>query len=147
MIAERERDDVAEWLDDLLAEWVGQTSKREAGEQFANRVRILFRTSRGERPAVGRFTKYTRAVDAVREVLDDAGRPLPPEEIKAAVLEGGFKAGKRDRDVDVDKCLGAYAPSAKQTRKALKWVGGSLEGKRWTGGLIGRGEWPEERFK
>jgi hypothetical protein len=137
MIAERERDDIAEWLDDLLTEWVQHTSTREKGEQLAGRIRRLFSLSRSEKPPVGRFAKYTRAKYAVQDILDEAGRALPPEDIKAAVLAGGFKAGKRDRDVDVDKCLGAYKPSAKQTRTSLRWMNG----------LVGRGEWPDDRFQ
>lgn len=146
MIAERERDEIAEWLNELLSEWVQHTSDQEKAERFAGRVQRLFRMSREDKPATGRFSKQTRPVDAVIDLLEEAGEPLAPNTIKEAVLEGGFKAWKRDRDVDVDKCLGAYAPDAKKGRKALRWLGGSSDGKRWTGGLIGLGKWPKEQW-
>jgi hypothetical protein len=113
-------------------------ARANAALQRVERAIELVRSEEDEPAAKPRFG---RPVDWILMALDKAGKALPPDELIDRVLEYGFADGEGSEEYRrgrVTRSIAMYETGVAGKRKQVL---------RQVGGMIGRGEWPDERFK
>lgn len=130
-------DGVQEWLDDTLEQMVRDFP---GSEKYAFRLRGIFKQATDEAGArKGKYARHMRPVDAIEDLLKEVGTPMLVEDVKRALLDGGFQGDTNDPEDAISRCLGAYLPRETNTRTALKRPKGK---EQW----VGLGEWKEDRW-
>lgn len=110
---------------------------RAYAEDLATQIETANRMLEASRETPRRLN-FTRAIDAIQYVLDREG-PLTDEELVQAVTATGFAAHEQEvmRRANILRSIGQYTTGVAGRRKQVI---------RKVGNLIGRGEWPDERF-
>lgn len=134
-----------EWLEEILSDWKAQTKDPKLGERFAARVRMLFdqvaTEAERQQQSNQRYARFARPADAIKELLEQEGKPMDPNEVKRRLLEQGFVGDTDDPDANISRSLSSYTPEARGNRTLLKY------GPDPSYHLVGLGEWPDSMFE
>lgn len=89
-----------------------------------------------------KYSHHKRPIEAILEYLNDIGRAVPQAKIIQELCDGGFRGGKSQTALAIQKSLRNYlSGTGKKTTRKHPYLG--LKEKN---SLIGRGDWEDERF-
>jgi hypothetical protein len=111
-----------------------------AGETLVSEYFSTEKALRSMRSKKYTGSKFRAPIDAIVAYLDERGAAATEDEIIRAVIAGGYGTGDEN---EANPILWSLRVHLKGTGKAT----GKLRYGGPDGTLVGRGEWPEERFK
>jgi hypothetical protein len=125
--------------DEQLNKLVALATDRRAAEALLTTIRALDESIySGRVTTTAKYAKHKSAIHAILDYLDEAGRPVPKEQIIKALCEGGWRGGIDGADVMLRKSIGSFIKAGRGTiSRQIKEVNG----------MIGRGEWSDDLFK
>lgn len=132
------RDDLMKMRDDQLNKLVALASDRKAADSILSKFFSLEKALAAVDPPTQQleYAKYKRATDAILACLDKAGKPLTQDAITADILEGGFRYGDKLAGWMIGQSIRSFTHGTGRATRLIKIVNG----------LIGRGDWEDERF-
>jgi hypothetical protein len=90
-----------------------------------------------EEPGKTKYAPCPRPIDAILAVLDDIGRPLSQDDITEKILAGGFRGAVHGTESLINLGIKNFLTGTGKAKGHIKQIGG----------LIGRADWEESRFK
>lgn len=133
------RDDLMRMRDEELKKLVSLASDRKGAEAILNNFLALEKAIAAVEPPQEpmEYARYKRASDAILACLDKAGHPMPVKEMIAEILAGGFRHGDNKAEWMLGQSIRSFTNGTGRATNLIKMVNG----------LVGRGEWEEERFQ
>lgn len=115
---------------------VGYKDPREAVSLLdeMDEIQAMLKVSR--EAVKGEYSASRQPIDAVVKYLREQRAPASKDEIVRAVVEGGFGGGGREQETAVRRSIGVF----------LNGTGAKTNVIRERNGLIGLGDWEDERF-
>ncbi|HEY1987795.1 MAG TPA: hypothetical protein VGG85_20445 [Terracidiphilus sp.] len=124
--------------DEQLSKLAALASDRRQAESILATIRALDKSIMADGSGGGKYSKHKSAIHAILDYPDEMGRPMPREQIVKALQAGKFRGGGKGSDTIIRKSVGSFLGAgrgsvSKQIREHNR--------------LVGRGEWPDERFQ
>lgn len=121
----------------LLVRLVSLSSDKRQAEGIVSDFQKLERAIAALEPGNMKYARHKSVVHAILDFLDEVGRPVPAEEIVSALASGGFRGGGEAIKANIRRSLSSFTEGAAGTRlRQIKEVNG----------LMGKRDWPDDRF-
>jgi hypothetical protein len=134
------REDILKRLVDLAV----RDRKPDIAEQFRSEAEFLISLlekeilrGKDDHHEKGKYAKCKRAIDGIRIILEELGRPASQKELTKRLIEGGFRGGSAGTDQVINLSIKNFLTGSGKNKSYIKQIGG----------LIGLAEWDNSRFK
>ena len=126
--------------DDCLTRLVelARTANRREADRIYDQLLVLEKAISGTSTESNeyRYSKYKSAILAILACLDDVGHPVTQVALVEALLSGGWRRGDDKAETNLKQSISSFATGLGRKTKQIKIVNG----------LIGRGDWSDDRF-